>query len=66
MGKHPSRDVAAHRIRRQLQRVSDDIDDEITARDVAYTYDYEYRASDARLKALRIEKEALKEVLGDL
>jgi len=66
MGKHPSRDVAAHRIREKLAWIDSEIDDEITARDVAYTHDYEYRASDARLKGLRVEKEALKEILGDL
>jgi hypothetical protein len=66
MGQHPSRDVAAHRIRERLSHVRDEIDDEITARDVAFTYDYEYRMSDARLRALRTQKEELKEILGDL
>jgi len=66
MGQHPSRDVAAHRIRERLSFVRDEIDDEIHARDVAFTYDHEYRMSDARLRALRVEKNQLQEILGDL
>lgn len=66
MAQQANRDTAAHRLRERLSQIRGEIDRECDYREFGATWDYEYRMSDARLKALRVERDHLKEILGDL
>lgn len=66
MAESQTREQHRKEVLERLSEIRAEIADQNDFREFAASKDHHYRMSDARLKALRIERTELKEILGDL